>query len=152
MTPTEAMREVGVASRAFESRWTLRSLRLVDPELHQTFVEQQQLWEDALVTGDKSDIVEQTAAMVRGWLAATRRMEKAGADDCACTIGQCANTGLKVAIGFQIAAAERLAPGICFITPDEVAMLLASQREILKIKELFPGATVEDIARREDCP
>jgi hypothetical protein len=31
-------------------------------------------------------------------------------------------------------------------------MLLASQREILKIKELFPGATVEDIARREDCP
>jgi hypothetical protein len=142
--------QAGSAARAFESRWLLSSLRLIDPDLYERFCGQRLDWEKALVTGDRSEVQEQTDAMVRAWGAATARME--GVEPSAYLMGQDPNTGLRVAITNQLSVADRLEDDCVLVTPDEVAMLLAAQKEILKVKQLFPGATVEEMARRQDEP
>jgi hypothetical protein len=146
----ELMQAVAAAARSFESRWTLHSLKLVDPDLHALFLGQRADWDAALVTGTDAEARAETEAMLRGWLAVTRRMEDQEPN--AWIDGQCPTTGLRVAIGTQIAAAEYLAPDVIWISPDEVATLLSVQREILAIKRLAPGATVEEIAMRHDQP
>jgi hypothetical protein len=142
---SEAMREVSQAARSFEARWQLSSLKLLDSELHDRFVGQRADWEQAIVTGDKDEICEQTAGLCRGWLAVTKRMGEA--EPTAYLLGQCVRTGLRVAVTTQLAVATELDSDIVMITPDEVAALLAAQQEILKIKQLFPGATVEQITQ-----
>lgn len=148
---TEAMRDVSQASRSFEARWQLSSLKLLDPELYERFVGQRGDWEQSLVTGSQSEVREQTAAMCRGWLAVTRRMEEAGAEPSAYLVGQCIRTGLRVAVTSQLAVAGGLDPDVVMVTPDEVAALLSAQQEILKVKQLFPGATVEQIVQRQEA-
>ena len=43
---------VSEAARPYESRWTLRALLGVDPELYEKFRGQQQDWERALLKGE----------------------------------------------------------------------------------------------------
>jgi hypothetical protein len=145
----DAFRQVSEAARAYERRWTVRALKSVDPELHARFIEQQQLWEQATVTGDKADLIEQTAAMVRGWRAITRRMEQAGAEDDAYLLRVDVRSGLRVAISAQQAALERVqelhGERVVFVTPDECATLLAAQQAVASIKGWFPGAELLDL-------
>jgi hypothetical protein len=155
--------QVSEAARSFESRWTLRALKRVDPGLYALFVEQRGLWEAALVKGGEADVEAQTEAMCRGWLAVARRMEEAGAEDDAYLLGRDERTGLRVAIGDQLAAMDRVreieVPGaldendqpvmervpVTWVTPDEVATLLAAQQELLRIKGAFVGAEIVDL-------
>lgn len=142
-------RLVSEAARPFESRWTLRALYAEDKELYLRFREQQALWSEALVTGSEIDIEDQTAAMCRGWHAIARRMEEAGAPDDAYLIGVDPNTGMRVAIGDQLAARDRVreidGEKTIWLTPHEVATLLASTQVIASLKNLFPGAELIDL-------
>lgn len=140
---TDAMREVAEAARSYESRWTLAALKLVDPALFALFIQQQDEWGQALVTGSREDIREQTGGMVRGWVAITRRMEEAGAEPDAWVDGIDARTGLQVRICRQRAAADASPHPV--VTPDEVAALLAAHRAVLEVKQLYPGAEVIDV-------
>lgn len=136
--------QVAAAASAFEARWTLRALRRVDAALYGRFIEQQTLWDEALVTGGEADVLEQTEAMCRGWQAVAARMVEAGAADDACMYGQAPN-GLRVAIGDQRAAEARLDEGMIFLTPDEVATLVAGQRDLMSVKAAFPGCEIVDL-------
>jgi hypothetical protein len=158
---------VADAASAFESRWTLRALRRVDPGLHAGLLEQQGLLDEAIVTGSEADIEEQGAAMCRGWALAARRMADAGEPDDAYLLGHDERTGLRVAIGDQLAARDRVreigVPGaldendqpvtervpVIWITPDECASLLAAQQELLRIKGAFPGCEITDLYPNE---
>jgi hypothetical protein len=140
---TDAMREVAEAARSYESRWTLAALKLVDSGLYARFCEQQGAWGEALVTGSRQDIADQTGGMVRGWIAITRRMEEAGAEPDAWVDGVDARTGLRVRICRQRAAADASPHPV--VTPDEVAALLAAHRAVLEVKQLYPGAEVIDV-------
>lgn len=144
---------VSDAAQPFESRWTLRALLAIDPDLYRMFREQQALWDAALVTGSSDDVTEQTAALCRGWAAVTRRMEEAGAPDDAYLLGVCPRTGTKVAIGDQIAARARVrevnGDAVIWMTPHECASLLASQQVVASLKELFPGAELIDLYPHE---
>jgi hypothetical protein len=142
---------VAEAASAFEARWTLRALRRTDSALYGKFVEQEKLWEAALVTGSDADVEEQTAAMCRGWQAVAARMLEAGAAEDACLMGQAPN-GLRVAISDQRAAEARCDEGVVFVTPDEVATLVAAQRELMSIKQAFPGCEIVDLYPREPRP
>ncbi len=150
----DAMRAVSSAAKAFESRWSLQSLRVLDPELHARLEAQQSLWHEAMVTGSAGDVREQTDAMCRGWRAVTERMEKAGAPDDAYLLGTCPKTGLRVAIGDQTAAMDRVreihGQKVVWMTPNEVATLLAGTQAIAAIKQAFPGAEVIDLYRKEE--
>jgi hypothetical protein len=147
---TSPYRQVADAASAFESRWTLNALRRVDPELHARFLEQEHLWDAALVTGTDAEIEEQTAAMCRGWAKVTARMQ-AEPDD-AYLLGMASN-GLKVAISNQRAAMARVrelhGEHVCFLTPDECATMLAAQQELARIKGAFPGAEVIELYPQE---
>jgi hypothetical protein len=67
-------------------------------------------------------------------------------------LGQASN-GLKVAVSNQRASMARVrelyGEAIIFVTPDEVATMLAAQQELAKIKGAFPGAEVIELYPRE---
>ncbi len=140
---------VSSAALLFERRWTLRALRRVDPGLAKRLSEQRSLFDQACITGAVDEIELQGAAMVRGWQAAVRAM--GSEPDDAYMIGQDPVSGLKVAIGHQVAAADRVrevcGEQVIWLTPDECAVMLAGV-EAFKIvgavKQFFPGAEIVD--------
>ena len=100
-----------------------------------------------------AELRQQTDGMVRGWLAITRRLEEAGAEDDAYLLGVCPRTGTKVAIGEQLAARARVqelhGEAVVWMTPHEAATLLASHQTVASLKRLFPGAELLDLAPHE---
>lgn len=149
MNAIKAHRLVAEAARPFESRWTLKALYAEDKELYHRFREQQSLWSAALVTGSDVEIEDQTAAMCRGWHRITECLDTAGTPDDAYQIGVDPETGTQVAIGDQLAARDRVreihGAQTIFLTPSEVAVLLASTQVVTSLKRLFPGAELLEI-------
>jgi hypothetical protein len=146
---SKAYAAVSEAARHFESRWTLRSLWRIDPALHERLRRQIAKWDQALVTGTDEELEEQTAAMCRGWRAVARRMEEADIPDDAYLMGVCPKTGLRVAIGDQLAAMDRVrelhGDEVVWLTPAEVATMLAGAQALASVKALFPGAEIIDL-------
>ena len=140
------MGQVAGAAEAFESRWTLNALKRVDPDLHQIFSEQQELYHEALIRGGEHEVEEQAAAMCRGWAAVARAMETAGAEDDAYLLGCHGGTGTRVAIGAQKHAIARVrelhGDMVIWITPDEVAALVGGMELLKAAKGVFPDAEV----------
>jgi hypothetical protein len=148
--------EVGSAALPFESRWTGLALRRVDPGLSLRLHEQRGLFDQACITGSAAEVETHGAAMCRGYAAAVRVLEQAGAEDDAYMIGSDPATGLKVAVGHQRAAVDRVreihGQDVIWITPDEVAALMASVEAfkfVGAVKQFFPG--VEVIQRYAEC-
>ena len=138
------MRQVSEAAAPFESRWTLRALQRLNPDLHERLLDQQGLYHPALVTGDSSDVDEQSAAMCRGWAAVARAMEAAAVPDDAYLLGF--HSGTRVAIGEQKHAIARVrelhGTPVIWITPDEVAALIAGLEAFKGAKSLWPDAEI----------
>jgi hypothetical protein len=141
--------EVSVAAKPFESRWTWLALRRVSPGLGQKLHEQRGLFDEACVTGTIEDVELHGGAMCRGYAVAVRTMTEAGAEDDAYMLGADPESGRKVAIGTQMAALDRVreihGQDVLWITPDEVAVLMASV-EAFKfvgvVRQFFPGSEV----------
>ena len=147
------MHRVSEAAVPFETRWTMRALQRVDPELHDRFADQQGLYHDALITGDAVEVEEQSAAMCRGWVAVTRAMEAAAVPDDAYVLGFHSATGTRVAIGDQKQAIARVrqmhGDQVVWITPDEVAALIAGLETLKAAKALWPDAEVIQLYPKE---
>ena len=132
---------IDAASHSFKRRWTLASLRRVDEGLLRKFEEQLRLYDAAMLLHDRAEIEEQASAMCRGWAAITSRMESSGAAEDAYLEGFDGRTGTRVRISSQRETCDEEA---IWITPDEVAVLLGSMNELKQLKQIFPGATVEE--------
>ncbi len=145
------MGQVAEAAAAFESRWTLAALKRVDGDLYQRFVEQQDLFNEALITGDEREVEVQAAALSRGWLAIAQAME--GEADDAYRIGF--HGGTRVAIGEQKHAITRVrelwGEAVIWITPDEVAALVAGMELLKQAKNVFPDAELIDLYPAEEA-
>lgn len=148
--------EVSAAALPFESRWTWLALRRVDDDLGRRLFEQRGLFDQACITGTAAEVEAHGAAMCRGYAAAVRALEQAGAEDDAYMLGSDPTTGLKVAVGYQQAAIDRVreihGQDVVLVTPDEVATLMASVEAfkfVGAVKQFFPGAEV--IRRYEEC-
>lgn len=137
---------VGEAAALYESRWTLRALKRVDPGLYEAVEDQQSLFHEAVITGEDADIIEHGEAMVRGWQAAVRRMEQDNIQEDAALVGFDPATGMKVVISAQRAvegrARDLYGDAAVFLTPDEIAAMFAGLQNIAKVKSLWPGAEV----------
>lgn len=153
MTPTQTANkwraEAATAAAAFEERWTLLALRRLDRDLAIALHEQRELFHEACVVGEVRDIIDHGAALVRGYAACARALEEAQIPDDSYVLGQCATTGHKVAIGLNKASRRRVVElhgqDVTWVTPDEVATLLASSEAFMTvaaIKNKFPGAEV----------
>ena len=143
---------VSQAAQAFEARWTLAALRRVDPDIAQRLQEQRDIFVEACVTGKPQDVLEHGSALCRGYVAASQALEDAGEPDSAYLLGQCPQSGFRVAIGDQKAAAARVAAkygsDVVWMTPDEVATLIVLARDlqqVIAIKRAFPGAEITKV-------
>lgn len=147
------MRRVSEAAASFESRWTLRALQRLDPDLHDRLLDQQALYHEALVTGSPAEVEEQSAAMVRGWAVVTRTMEAAAVPDDAYLLGCHGPSGTRVAIGEQKQAIARVrdlhGQTVVWITPDEVAAMVAGMEVVKSIKAIWPDAEVINLYPKE---
>ena len=143
---------VSDAAIAFENRWTWAALQRVDREIHRRLSEQRSLFDRAMVTGTAEEIETHGAAMVRGYAVAVQMLEAAGMADDAYLLGQDVRTGFRVAIGERKATAARVRKlhgnAVVWITPDEVAAVLANLerfKPIADLKRLFPGAEMLEV-------
>lgn len=148
--------EVSAAALPFESRWTWLTLRRVDDDLGRRLFEQRGLFDQACVTGTAAEVETHGAAMCRGYAAAVRALERAGAEDDAYMLGSDPETGCKVAISSQKAALARVrelhGQDVTFITPDEVAALFSTVEAfkfIGAVKKFYPDAEV--VRRYGEC-
>jgi hypothetical protein len=149
---SELQRWTAVASDAamtFRRRWTDLALRRVDGALANLLHEQIEMFNRACLEGDVDEIATHGAGTARGWAAAVRAMEAAGAPDDAYQLGNDPQTGTKVAIGDHKGIIGRVqelhGQDVICITPDEVAVMVASVEAIKgigEIKKLFPGAEI----------
>lgn len=145
---------VAPAADAFLSRWRLSTLRRLDPELHGLLIEQENLYNAALVTGTADEAREQSAAMVRGWRAAVARCE-ATVDD-AYLVGACPRTGTRVCVGTHLGSVARVQAdpnhaglNVLFVTPDEVARMMGGLALVASCKTAFPDAEVIELYPQE---
>jgi hypothetical protein len=152
------MADVSKAALSFEGRWTRLALRRHDPELAQALHEQEGLFHHALFSGNPAFVAEHGAAMVRGYHAVAKAMADAGEEDDAYMLGADPQSGMKVAIGQQKAGAQRVrtlyGQDVIWITPDEVAVMMASVEQfkiIGAVKRFFPGAEIVRRYEEEGC-
>lgn len=145
---------VAAAAAAFESRWTMLSLRRVDADLAANLTAQRELWHEAQFlyrsrADGHDELLAQGAAMCRGYAAAVQAMEDANAEDDAYMLGYDPKTGTTVAITPQKAVGDRVrelhGERVVLLSPDEVASLFGSiegLKAIAAIKQRFPGAEI----------
>ena len=142
----ECMALVAPAEQAFRSRWRLSALARVNADLHEALLDQIRLYDTALVTGSDDEAREHAGAMVRGWRAACAALEAPLQDDDAYFVGIDYKTGLHVVIGEQQASKGRVQirddRKVIFMTPDELATLVAGIQIIAEAKTVFPDAEV----------
>lgn len=144
-------RQVSDAAVALECRWTMNALRRVDAELARRLHEQIGLFDQACVTGSEDEVALHGAATCRGYSAAVAALGQAGEPDDAYLIGFDSASGLRIAIGDQKAAVDRVreihGDRVIWVTPDECARLLAGVEAfkfVGAVKQFFPGAEIID--------
>lgn len=143
--------EVGAAAAMFERRWTRAALVRVDAGLAKRLFAQVQDFDRALVTGEVEDVERQGAATVRGYDVCRRAMEGSQEPDDAFLLGM-ASSGLRIAVGNQRAAADRVSElfgkKVIWFSVDEIAELLSKIEEfksLSAVKSFFPGSVLIDL-------
>jgi len=149
MSLHEAIEEAILAEQVFLSRWRLSSLKRVDPKLYDRLEEQRILFDKAIFSDDRESKL-QGEAMQRGWAAATQRMIVLDEPDDAFMYGTDPKTGAVVAIGVAPPKDSRLhlknGHRVTFVTPDEVATMVAAYGALIAVKQAFPDCEVLAIA------
>ena len=101
------------------------SLQRVDPELALALQQERDAFDQATIVGSCDEVENFGASVCRGFAAATKVMETAGASDTAYLLGADPVTGFKLAIGMSNGSARRVreiyGSGYTFYTPDELA-------------------------------
>lgn len=137
------------AAAVFESRWTLRALARVDPELRQNLKEQSDMFREALLLGEDEEIKEQGDAMCRGWAAAIQRMVQAEEPDDSYILGSDTKSGIQVAVSGKLSSRARVrdvhGERVIFLTADEVAAMFVGLQRIAEVKALWPGAEITEV-------
>jgi hypothetical protein len=140
---------VTAAALAFEARWTRNALRRVAPELADRLDQQTRLYQEAVEDGTAEQIETQGGGMCRGYAVCAAAMQTAKADDDAYLIG--VSDDVTVAIGDARAAVdrvkERFGRDVVFVTPDEVAEMLAKLPALSEVKRVFSGAEIVEIRK-----
>jgi hypothetical protein len=142
---------VAEAAIPFEMRWTLAALRRADAGLYERLQDQRVLFDQAIAAGTAEQIELHGAALCRGYAVVIQALERVAAPDDAYLLGADGRSGYRVAISQQKASAQRmreLGGDVVWITPDEVAVILAnleSFKPLATIRRMFPGGEIIDV-------
>lgn len=124
---------VNEAREAFEKRWRIESVRKIDEELFDRFMEQHRLYREAIITGTDEEAQDQSDAMVRAYAAITECMK--GHIQDAYLRGYDAESGTSVIISEYRQDVE----GSVWVTPNVVARLIGSHRDLATMFQFQEG-------------
>jgi hypothetical protein len=142
------------AAITMEQKWGAGRLRLlVDTAMREKFDKQRFKLNSAIWHGDLASVQLEAQRMVNAWMALDRAAEAAGA----------LQNGPE---HWEVALADILrTPGamatftgdpdgrqVVFYSLDEIGVMLSNYREVVQVKEVFPGAKVEAIRRTINDP
>jgi hypothetical protein len=145
------------AAITMENKWGAGRLRLLVPaELREKFDKQRFRLNAAIWHGDLQELQTEAQRMVNAWMALDRAAEAAGASALWGGIWEVALADGTVAALVRdrgdipaVVAEERQ---LVVYTLEEIGAMLGHYREVVKVKETFPGSTVERIRRTIDDP
>jgi hypothetical protein len=142
-----------------ENKWGAGRLRLlVETELREKFDKQRFKLNSAIWHGDLAELQREAQRMVIAWRALDRAAEAAGASKNGDGHWEVALADGTVAVLLRTPGAMATftedAEGrrVVFYSLDEIGVMLSNYREVVKVKEAFPGSTVEAIRRTINDP
>lgn len=145
----EAIDDANLVAVEMERKWGRGRLRLlVDGDLREKFDRQRYLFSNAIWKGDLADVQREAKRMQAAWRALDRRATETNQKTLPATVWETTlSDGTVVAIVKEPELAYQLADGrkAHVYTLDEIARLIEGFPLLAKVKEAFPGATVERI-------
>jgi len=152
-----ALDEADALEVELELKWGRDRLRLlVSTELREKFDRQRYLTSQARWEGDLEDVRREAQRMVKAWKALDKAAEAAGAEVLDPAIWEvCLADGTVATIVREPQLANRiLAEGrrINVYTLEEIATMISAFPEVVKAKEVFPGAEVTKTKTRVPDP
>jgi hypothetical protein len=148
------------AAIEMENKWGAGRLRLLVPvELREKFDKQGFLFNAAVWHGDLAEVQEQSRRMINAWMALDKAAEARGASRLPAGVWEVALpdgtvAALVMADGSMVKprGADPEGRRVVYYTLDEIAVMLGNYREVVTVKEAFPGSTVEAIRRTINDP
>ena len=145
----EAIDDAQMAAVEMERKWGRGRLRLlVDAELREKFDRQRYLFSNAIWKGELPDVQREAKRMVAAYRALDRRATETGMVTLPATVWEVALSDGAVAVivkepelAYQWADGRRAN----VYTLEEIGRLIEGFPMLAKVKEAFPGATVERI-------
>jgi hypothetical protein len=152
-----ALDEADALAAAMETKWGCGRLRLlVSAELREKFDRQRLKLNHALWHGTLDDVKREAPRMCAAWRALDRAATEAGAGPLDPRVIECTLTDGSVAVivpDNDAAHLVRANDRRCVVyTAEEIARLLDGYPDLAKIKDAFPGSTVERVKRSIDDP
>jgi hypothetical protein len=146
------------AAITMENKWGAGRLRLlVSTELREKFDKQRFKFNAAVWHGDLAELQTEAQRMVNAWMALDRAAEGAGASKYGNGRWEVALADGTVAVILSTSGADMYKDDpdgrrVVYYTLDEIGVMLSNYREVVKVKEAFPGSTVEAIRRTINDP
>lgn len=145
----EAIDDANLVAVEMERKWGRGRLRLlVDADLREKFDRQRYLFSQAIWKGQLADVQREAKRMVAAWRALDRRATEAGRQTLPATVWEVTLSDGTVAVivkepelAYQIADGRRAH----VYTLSEIARLIEGFPLLAKVKEAFPGATVDRV-------
>jgi hypothetical protein len=136
-----------------ERRWGVGRLRLlVDTQLREKFDRQDFLYNAAIRHGDLQEVQLQSERMTKAWIALDRAAEAAECAPLPRGTWEVALADGTVAVIYRDRGA-RINPDpdgrqVVYYSLEEIGNMLSHYREVVTVKQAFPGATVTAIRRQ----
>jgi len=147
------------AAITMENKWGAGRLRLlVSVELREKFDKQRFKLNAAIWHGDLQTLQTEAQRMINAWMALDRAAEAAGASANGDGHWEVALADGTVAVLLRTPGAMAKFDGdpdgrrVVFYSLDEIGVMLSNYREVVQVKEAFPGSTVEAIRRTINDP
>lgn len=145
----EAIDDANLVAVEMERKWGRGRLRLlVDADLREKFDRQRYLFSQAIWKGQLADVQREAKRMVAAWRALDRRATETGRQTLPATVWEVTLADGTVAVivkepelAYQVADGRRAH----VYTLAEIARLIDGFPMLAKVKEAFPGATVERV-------
>lgn len=130
-----------------ERKWGVGRLRLlVSPDLREKFDRQRLMFDTAIASGELEDVRTQGPRMERAWRALDAAAAQAGASPISPEVWEVrlADGSVALIVRDNTDAHAVVADGrkVAVYTLAEIARLLSAYPEIVRAKEIFPGASV----------
>jgi hypothetical protein len=142
------------AAITMEQKWGAGRLRLlVDTAMREKFDKQRFKLNAAIWHGDLASVQQEAQRMINAWMALDRAAEAAGASQNGPEHWEVALADGTVAVILKTPGAMATFTGdpdgrqVVFYSLDEIGVMLSNYREVVQVKEVFPGAKVEAIRR-----